>query len=177
MKRLIALAATNSKKSINKQLLHAVTKNISNDIEVELLDLNDYPLPIYSIDLEEESGVPLAAQTLFKKIGNADALIISFAEHNGSYTAAYKNAFDWMSRIEQKVFQGRKALYLAASPGPGGANNVLQSAVNSAPFFAADLVGHHSLPNFYKNFDSVNHEVIGTEHKEAISSLIEQLLR
>jgi len=176
MKKLLVFAATNSKRSINKQLLTAATKGLS-DTDVELLDLNDYPLPIYSIDLEEESGIPLAAQTLYKKIGSADAVMISFAEHNGSYAAVYKNIFDWMSRIERSVFQDRRIVYLATSPGPGGAVNVLQSAVNSAPFFAADLVGSHSIPNFFDNFDSANVEISNSEHKAAIDTLVTQLLR
>ena len=88
------------------------------------------------------------------KIAEADALVISFAEHNGSYSAAYKKIFDWCSRISTKVYQGKATILLATSPGPGGAASVLAAATGSAPYFAADLKGSLSVPRFYDNFDT-----------------------
>ena len=64
------------------------------------MDLNDYEMPIYSPDRQNEEGVHPLAQKFFDKITEADALIISFAEYNGNYTSAYKNVFDWASRIK-----------------------------------------------------------------------------
>ena len=78
----------------------------------------------------------------------------SFAEHNGSYTAAYKNLFDWASRIDQKVFQNKPTVYLSTSPGPSGASSVLASAKGSAQFFEVDLKAAVSVPNFYDVFDA-----------------------
>jgi NAD(P)H-dependent FMN reductase len=60
-----------------------------------VLDLNDYEMPIYSIDRETEDGIPEEAQRFYDELGAVDAILISFAEHNGAYTAAYKNIFDW----------------------------------------------------------------------------------
>ena len=76
---------------------------------------------VISEDREAELGKPELAQQFFDKLGRGDAIMISFAEHNGSYTAAYKNLFDWTSRIDQKVFQNKPMILLATSPGPGGA--------------------------------------------------------
>ena len=99
--KVLAFAATNHVQSINKQLVKYASTLI--DAEVEILDLNDFDMPIYSQDREQDSGIPEQAQRFFDKIGQADAVVISFAEHNGSYTAAYKNLFDWTSRINMKV--------------------------------------------------------------------------
>jgi hypothetical protein len=44
-------------------------------------------------------------------------------------------------------------LLLATSPGPGGAKNVLATAINSMPHFAGEVKGSFSLPSFYDNFD------------------------
>lgn len=155
--KVLAFAASNSSKSINKQLVaHAadvLKVEIINDVETEILDLNDYEMPIYSSDREEAGGIPDLAHQFAAKIGGADALLISYAEHNGSYSSAYKNLFDWTSRIDAKVFQDKKMVILATSPGPGGGSNVLASAKTSAPHFGAIVKGDLSVPSFYDVFD------------------------
>ena len=117
--KVLAFAASSSSNSINKKLVTYAASLLSN-AEVEILDINDYEMPLYSEDKEKELGQPEAAKRFFNKIGAADALLISFAEHNGSYTAAYKNLYDWTSRIDPKVYQGKPMVMLATSPGPGG---------------------------------------------------------
>lgn len=150
--KILAFGASTSKNSINKALA-AFTASLVPDATVEVLDLNDYALPIYSEDLEKEIGQPAAATAFFEKIASADGLVMSFAEHNGTYSAAYKNLFDWVSRIDQNVFQDKPTIYLATSPGPGGAGSVLASAKSSAQFFGVDLRAAVSVPNFYDVFD------------------------
>ncbi|MFK8050924.1 MAG: NADPH-dependent FMN reductase [Halioglobus sp.] len=160
--KILTFAASNSKKSINKTLAAYAASQIDN-AEVELVDINDYEMPLFSVDREQELGSPQEAKNFFQKIGAADAIIISFAEHNGSYTAAYKNLFDWVSRIETKVFQQKPVVYLSTSPGPGGASNVLASAVQSAPHFGADLKSSLSVPSFYDNFDGDNNRITNSD--------------
>lgn len=150
--KLLAFAASSSSKSINKQLA-IYAASLVEGAEVEILDINDYEMPIFSQDREELLGQPELAQQFFAKLGEADGIIISFAEHNGSYTAAYKNLFDWTSRIDMKVFQNKPMVLLATSPGPGGAASVLAAASGSAPYFAADVKGSLSIPSFFDNFD------------------------
>lgn len=132
--KILTFGASNSKTSINKALAQ-FTATLVPGAEIEVLDLSDYDLPIFSEDLEKDIGQPPAARKFFEKIGGADEVIVSFAEHNGSYSAAYKNLFDWASRIDQKVFQDKPTVFLATSPGPGGAGSVLASAKGSARFF------------------------------------------
>lgn len=145
--KIVTLAATNHRNSINQLLVRQVASHLDSESQTDL-DLNDYQLPIYSQDLEEEIGIPEAAHQLLEHLATADLLMISFAEHNGSYTAVYKNAFDWMSRIRQKVYDGINVATLSASPGPGGASNVLAQANQSMPFFGAELVYTRSVANF-----------------------------
>ncbi len=171
---IIAFAASTSKTSINKQLATYAASQLEN-AQVETLDLNDYELPLFSTDLEEEIGHPQAAKDFLAKISAADAVIISYAEHNGSYTAAYKNLFDWVSRLQQKVFDGTKTLLLATSPGPGGAATVLAAATASMPHFGADVVGSYSLPSFYDNFDVENQTIKDNTHTHALQNLVVKL--
>lgn len=172
--KLLAFAATNSQQSINRALVTYAASQINAD-EVEILDLNDFEMAIYSIDRENASGIPEQAQLFFDKIGQADAVLISFAEHNGTYTAAYKNIFDWASRINQKFYQQKPVIMLATSPGPGGAKNVLDTAVTSAPFFDANVVGSLSIPSFYKNFDLEKQTLINEELNSQLISLVTKL--
>ena len=151
MKKIVALGGSNSKKSINKALATYAANKVE-DSEMILVDLNDFDLPMYGIDVETENGIPEAALELNKIILSADALVISLAEHNGSYTAAFKSAFDWLSRIDKKVWKGKPMLLMATSPGARGGAGVLQSAKNTFPHLGGNIIADFSLPSFYDNF-------------------------
>lgn len=176
---IIAFAASSSKYSINKQLVTHAAQVVKTDIDtsavIDVLDLNDYEMPIYSIDRENESGIPELAHQFYNKIGNADAVIISFAAHNGSYAAAYKNIFDWISRINSKVFQGKKMVLLSTSPGPNGAKIVLDTACESAPHFNADLRGRLSIPSFHTHFDSETQKLQSSEYAAQLTAELQKL--
>jgi chromate reductase, NAD(P)H dehydrogenase (quinone) len=152
-KKILAFGASSSKKSINKQLA-TYTANLFKDAKVELLDLNDFEMPIYSMDKEKEDGIPQLAHDFYAKIGAADLIIISFAEHNGAYSSAFKNIFDWMSRINGKTFQEKPVLLMATSPGARGGSSVLEIANKRFPFQGAIVKGSFSLPSFNDNFDA-----------------------
>jgi NAD(P)H-dependent FMN reductase len=155
--KILAFAATNSRNSINRALIDYATGQLQADIlpgaEIEFLDLNDFEMPIYSIDRETEGGIPAEARTFFDKIGAADAVLVSFAEHNGSTTAAWKNIFDWMSRIEMKLWQGKPVVMLAASPGPRAGAGVLGGQEMLAPFFGMDIKGKHGIGKWAEAWD------------------------
>lgn len=177
--KILAFAATNSSQSINKQLVSYAADQLavqSSDADIEIIDINDYELPLFSIDREAQLGQPDLARAFFDKIGSADAILISFAEHNGSYTAAYKNLFDWASRIDQKVYQGKPGVLLSTSPGPGGAQNVLKAAVTSAPYFGLEVKASLSVPKFFETFDkdagALSDDALMGKLKEAVSSLL-----
>ncbi|MCV5918294.1 NAD(P)H-dependent oxidoreductase, partial [Escherichia coli] len=81
--------------------------------QVSVLDLNNYNVPMFSEDKEKEIGQAEGAIAFLRELEQADAIVVSFAEHNGSYAAAYKNLFDWATRIERNVFQNKPVVYLA----------------------------------------------------------------
>lgn len=159
MRKIIAFGASSSATSINASLANYAASLVTN-ATLESLDLNDYETPLFSVDKEKELGSPVLAQQFYKKLGEADGIIISFAEHNGSYSAAYKNLYDWLSRIDTKVYQGKPVLVLATSPGKGGAANVFSQALKSLPHFGAQVIEGIALPLFNTNFDSVENNII-----------------
>lgn len=172
--KIIAFGASSSKKSINKTLATYVASLVKG-AKVEVLDLNDYELPIYSQDKELELGIPTAVKTFLQKINEADAVIVSFAEHNGSYSSAYKNIFDWVSRTSKKVYENKKMIILSTSPGPGGAKAVFGAAVTSMPFFGAIVVGSMSVPSFFENFDMERLVLKNSELERNIVEIINKL--
>ena len=152
-KKIIAFAASSSSRSINKQLVSYAASLLA-DVEAEILDLNDYELPLFSVDREDQLGQPDLAQAFLQKIENCDGIIISFAEHNGCYSAAYKNIFDWASRIKPKVYQDKPMLLLATSPGGRGGKSVLELALSQIPRFGGQVKASFSVPLFAENFDA-----------------------
>ena len=173
--KLLAFAASSSRNSINKTLATYAAGLVAS-ADVEVLDLNDYELPLYSADRESELGHPELAKAFLAKIAQSDALIISFAEHNGSYTAAYKNLFDWCSRIEKKVFQKKPVVFLSTSPGARGGAMVLAAAVASAPFFDGEVKASLAVPSFYDNFDVSANRMKNDEINQALLGAVQTLL-
>ena len=152
MKHIVAIGASNSSKSINKKLATWAAHQVD-QAQVTVLDLNDFEMPIYSPE-REQKGIPAKAKQFMEIITEADGLVISFAEYNGSYTSAFKNIFDWISRLPGTIWKDRPMLLLATSPGPRGAQSVLKTATSSFPYQGGKVTGSFSLPSFGQNFDS-----------------------
>lgn len=151
--KILAFGASNSSKSINKQLATWAATQVEG-AEITILDLNDFEMPIYSEDRERENGIPEKAILFSNEMGKADAIIISLAEHNGAYTTAFKNIFDWCSRIPgRSVFQDKALFLLATSNGARGASTVLEIAANRFPYNGGKVAASFSLPQFSQNFD------------------------
>lgn len=151
MKKIIAIGGSNSKKSINKTLANYAANQLENS-ETIVADLNDFDLPLYGKDLEMEGGIPEDAIRLNNLLESADGIVISLAEHNGSYAVAFKNAYDWMSRINKKVWKNKPMLLMATSTGARGGSSVLQAAKMGFPFLGANIIADFSLPSFFDNF-------------------------
>ncbi|MDA9067043.1 NAD(P)H-dependent oxidoreductase [Flavobacteriales bacterium] len=176
MKKIIALAGSNSKESINKQFAYYVSELIEG-VDLIQLDLNDFEVPMYGIDEENENGMPKDAQSLTKLIQKADGIVISLAEHNGSYTAVFKNIFDWISRIEAKVFETTPVLLLSTSSGGRAGSSVMQAAMDRFPRHGATIPANFSLPSFYDNFKDgkLVDENLLSDLKEKITLFEEEL--
>lgn len=152
--KVLAFAGSSSSTSINRELVKFVLKSFP-DEDINLIDLNDYTMPIFSVDLEKK-GFPEEAHQFLKRIEECDIIICSLAEHNRSYSSAFKNIFDWSSRINVKVFQNKPMLLMSTSPGGYGGGNVMNTAKTFFPQFAAEVKDTFSLPKFYENFDLEN---------------------
>lgn len=124
--RIFAFAGSARKDSLNRRLLlEAVEAARQAGADVDLVDLAEYPLPLYDGDLEEQHGIPAAAVELRRRMAEAQALLIASPEHNSSYSALLKNTIDWISRPVAgdpplAAFAGKQAALVSASPGQFG---------------------------------------------------------
>jgi len=169
--KILAFAGSNSQKSINKQLA-AYAASLFENADVEVLDLNDFEMPLFSVDLEKEIGQHEKAKLFLDKIENADILVVSLAENNGNYSVAFKNVFDWSSRISKEVFQQKPMLLMATSPGPRGGASVLDIAKNAFPRYGGQIKATFSLPSFNTNFDLEQNKISNSELDKELKDTI-----
>ena len=170
MKKILAFAGSNSKNSINKQLAIYTASNVDN-VTFDVADLNDYTLPIFSLE-EEENGFPKSAIVFNDLLNTYDGFVVSLAEHNGSYAAVFKNIFDWVSRIDRKVFKDKPLLLMATSPGGRGGASVLETAAGTFPHLGGNIIAKFSLPSFYDNFK--DGELVNVDLKQSLNNAIEE---
>ncbi|MEE9439867.1 MAG: NAD(P)H-dependent oxidoreductase [Saprospiraceae bacterium] len=143
--KTIAFAGSNSKYSINHQLVTYVASLVKN---TEVIKLTDYKIPMYGIDLEEANGIPEAVKSLDNKLGEADQFIISVAEHNGNMTAFLKSNLDWLSRNNRDFLKDKKIVLISTSPGGRGGASALEATQKILPYFGGKIVSTLSIGRF-----------------------------
>lgn len=134
-----------------------------------MIDLRNFTLPIYSRD-EEQNGFPEDVIKFTSLLNNYDGFILSLAEHNGSYAAAFKNIFDWSTRVEKNFFRDKPLLLMATSPGGRGGQTVLETGIKSFSRMGAKELVSFSLPSFYDNFK--DRKIV---HQDLLALLKEQI--
>ena len=151
MKKILAIGGSNSKTSINKMLATYIASKVEG-AAVTTLDWDHLVLPLYSVDLEANEGIPEAVIAFKKQIEDTDSIVLSVAENNGNITAAFKNLWDWTSRLDPKVWMSKPLFLAATSPGGRGGMNALEITKNLMPHYGGNVIVDFSLPSFYDNF-------------------------
>ena len=124
--KVMAFAGSARKESFNRRLIGFAAAAVEkHGGSVTVVDLAEYPLPIFDEDLESSDGAPENATKLFELFAAHDALLIASPEYNSSVTALLKNTIDWVSRPRENqpmlaAFSGKVAGLMAASPGALG---------------------------------------------------------
>jgi NAD(P)H-dependent FMN reductase len=170
-KTILTIGGSNSKTSISKQLAEYAADMISN-VEIIKIDLNNYPLPLFSVDAEEKNGFSAELLELNALLDKADGFIVGLAEHNGAYSAVFKNMFDWLSRVDSMVWRNKPLLLMSTSPGARGGKTVLEIAQGRFPFHGAQITGTFSLPNFDDNFKE--EKICNEQYLSTLQNLVNQ---
>lgn len=125
--KLLFLAGSARQGSFNRKLAKLAADLADGEgANVTLLELADYPMPIYNGDLEQEQGIPGTARDLKRQFIEADGFFIASPEYNSSIPPLLKNTLDWLSRKEAAdepplvAYKGKVAALSAASPGSNG---------------------------------------------------------
>ncbi len=124
--KILAFAGSTRTDSFNKKLVKiAVAGAKAAGAEVSLIDLRDFPMPLYDGDLEANEGIPPHAKRFKQLMLSHDGLLLSCPEYNSSITGVMKNTIDWASRQEPgeaplACFTGKVAALMSASPGALG---------------------------------------------------------
>ena len=120
---LLAFSGSLRQDSYNQRLLHVACQAARQlGAEVTEVSLREYDLPLFSEDLEQQA-TPAQVTTFKQQVAAADGLLIACPEYNGSFTAALKNAIDWLSRPSdglERVFLDKPVAVIGASPGGFG---------------------------------------------------------
>lgn len=175
MPKILAFSGSIRRDSLNRKLIQsAVDATRAAGGDVTLIDLADYPLPIYNGDLEDKEGLPdnaLRLKALFKE---HDALLISSPEYNSSIPALLKNTIDWVTREWQGEsglvpYQNKVAAIMGASPGSLGGMRMLphlRQILNALGVLV--LPGQFSLANADTAFDPENGALQSPERLHAL---------
>jgi chromate reductase len=129
--RILAFAGSLRRDSLNRKLVAAAAEGAkAAGAEVTLLDLNDYPLPIYNGDDEAATGLPENARKLKQAFRDHDGFLISSPEYNGGFPGMLKNLTDWLSRAVDgekpfEIWRDKPVVAMSASPGALGGNRMM----------------------------------------------------
>ena len=180
MTKILAFAGSIRRDSWNKKLIDSAVTSVKNaGADVTLIDLADYPLPLYDGDLEAAEGVPENALKLKALFKSHDALLIAAPEYNSSITPLLKNTLDWISREWQGEsglvpYQHKVAAIVATSPGQLGGIRMLphlRQILNTLGVLV--LPGQLSVPNAGEAFNADGN----LKSTDRLDELIAELVR
>jgi chromate reductase, NAD(P)H dehydrogenase (quinone) len=128
MPKIVAFAGSTRRDSFNKRLIAIAAEGARQaGAQVSLLDLSDFPMPLFDQDDEDRSGKPERALAFKKHLMDHDGFLIAAPEYNSSITGVLKNAIDWASRADDDdppgglvAFRGKVVTLMSASPGALG---------------------------------------------------------
>ena len=127
MTKILAFSGSSRKGSYNQKMVEIAASGARDaGAEVTVIDLVDYPMPMFNQDLEAEQGMPDKALAFKQLLIEHDGFLIASPEYNSAFSPLLKNVIDWASRATAKdepplhAYQGKTAAIMAASPGALG---------------------------------------------------------
>lgn len=159
--KILAFAGSLRKDSLNKKLIKIAVKGAQEaGADVTLIDLKDYPLPIYDQDIEDSQGLPENALKLKDLMLKNDGFLLSCPEYNSSMSAVFKNVIDWTSRqatideVYLCCFIDKAVALMSASPSNlGGLRSLVPIRAMFGNIFSYVIPQQKSIPSADKAFD------------------------
>jgi chromate reductase, NAD(P)H dehydrogenase (quinone) len=153
---ILAFSGSARLESLNRKFLNFAVQAVRGlGCEVTLADLNEYVLPLYHGDLEDEGGLPENAKKLMALITSHQGLLIASPEYNSMITPLRKNTIDWCTRADINLFEGKPAAVISASPGAlGGARSLIMAQALLLRVGCQVVPGQVYLPHAAGAFDA-----------------------
>ena len=160
MTKILAFAGSSRKHSVNKKLVHIAALAAQKEgASVTVIDLADYPMPLFNLDLEKEQGMPEKAHEFKNLLIEHDGFLIASPEYNSAFSPLLKNVIDWASRAESDneppllAYKGKTASIMAASPGAlGGLRGLVFLRMLLANIGITVLPEQQAIPHAFKAF-------------------------
>lgn len=183
MAKLFMCAGSTRKDSYNKKLITCVQEIAqAQGATCTLVDLKEYPLPLYDGDLERVSGVPVHAKTLRHLMQDADAFVFASPEYNSGISGVFKNMLDWTSRADGNepslaAYKNKFACIMSASPGAlGGLRGLIQLRSVLQNMGVTVLAEEVTVRHASSAFDTANQIIEERTHKK-ITAILTKLLK
>lgn len=158
--RILAFAGSLRGGSFNKKLARLAAEAARKaGGEVTVVDLADYPLPLFDEDLETAQGSPPNAHLLKQLFVDHQGFLMACPEYNSSVTAVWKNVIDWVSRPAPGeppliAFAGKVATLMSASPGAlGGLRGLVHARTILTNLNVIVLPGQLAVSRAHEAFD------------------------
>jgi NAD(P)H-dependent FMN reductase len=153
--KILAFAASLREGSYNRRLIELAAQMAREaGAEVDLAGFEEFEMPSYDGDLDQQHGLPQGAQELKRRLDQADAVMIASPEYNYSIPGVLKNAIDWVSRARPMPWRGKSIYLMAASPSPmGGIRGLWQTRIPLEGCGALVFPDMFALPHAHQAFD------------------------
>ena len=178
MPKFLAFAGSSRKDSFNKKLVKIAASGAeSSGAKVTIIDLSDFPMPIFNEDLESTEGMPKQAREFKNLLIEHDGFLIASPEYNSAFSSLLKNAIDWASRSESGnepplvAYRGKVAAIMATSPGGlGGIRGLvfLRMLLGNIGVFV--LPEQQVIPHAFKAFGD-DGSLVDTKQQQAVVNL------
>lgn len=160
MTKILAFSGSSRKGSANKKLVKiAASAAEKQGASVTVVDLIDYPMPIFNQDLEAKQGMPEKAHEFKKLLVEHDGFLIASPEYNSAFSPLLKNVIDWASRAESDdeppllAYRGKFSSIMAASPGGlGGIRGLVFLRMLLSNIGVTVLPEQQAIPQAFKAF-------------------------
>ena len=184
MVKLLAFSGSARKDSYNQKLVTIAAREAeAAGAEVTLINLADYPMPLFNQDLEADEGPNEHVKAFKQLLIEHDGMLIASPEYNSAFTPLLKNAIDWASRAHSAdepplaAFRGKTAGLMSTAPGAiGGMRGLVFLRMLLGNIGVHILPQQHCIGFFSKAFNAEG-ELVEERDLEAIRSLTQNLVQ
>lgn len=160
--KIVLLSLSAHDYGINYNFLNNIKEKYSNNnVEFEIINIDDVDFPIHKFGVE----TPSTLNMVIEKIRNADGLIVTSPEYNGTLSGFGKNILDWISTVRidnMPALDKTFALCCCVAPATIGGIRALPDLVRVMISLGCVIVDTHATVGGYdaktpenNNFDTI----------------------